>query len=79
MNIARGFAYVYTGGSPVRVVTKAWQFIGAGYIGIFPVPVIIMIVVLIITGLLMNNSKLGRHIYAVGGNIQAAEIGRAHV
>ncbi|ERF60779.1 ABC transporter permease [Treponema socranskii] len=72
MNIARGFAYVYTGGSPVRVVTKAWQFIGAGYIGIFPVPVIIMIVVLIITGLLMNNSKLGRHIYAVGGNVQAA-------
>ena len=72
MNIARGFAYVYTGGAPVRVVTKAWQFIGAGYIGIFPVPVIIMIVVLIITGLLMNNSKLGRHIYAVGGNVQAA-------
>jgi ribose transport system permease protein len=72
MNIARGFAYVYTGGSPVRVVSKAWQFIGAGYIGIFPVPVLIMVVVLIITGLLMNNTRLGRHIYAVGGNVQAA-------
>jgi ribose transport system permease protein len=72
MDIARGFAYVYTGGSPVRVVSKAWQFIGAGYIGIFPVPVIIMIVILIITGLIMNNTRLGRHIYAVGGNVMAA-------
>lgn len=72
MDIARGFAYVYTGGSPVRVVSKAWQFIGAGYIGIFPVPVLIMIAVVIVTGLLMNNTRFGRHIYAVGGNVQAA-------
>lgn len=72
MNVARGFAYVYTGGSPVRVVTKEWQFIGAGYIGMIPVPVIIMLLVLITTALLMNNTRFGRHIYAVGGNIQAA-------
>lgn len=73
MNIARGLAKVYTGGSPVRVVTKEWQFIGAGYIGPVPVPVIIMIIVIIITALMMNKTKLGRHIYAVGGNTQAAE------
>ena len=72
MNIARGLAKVYTGGSPVRVVTKTWQFIGAGYIGPVPVPVIIMIVVIVITALMMNKTKLGRHIYAVGGNTQAA-------
>lgn len=72
MNIARGFAYVYTGGSPVRVVSKQWQFIGAGYIGIVPTPVVILIFVLIVTAVLMNNTKFGRHIYAVGGNIQAA-------
>lgn len=40
MNIAKGLAYVYTGGSPVRVVTKEWQFLGAGYVGIFPTPVV---------------------------------------
>lgn len=72
MNVAKGFAYVYTGGSPVRVVTKEWQFIGAGYIGIFPTPVVILLVVLIITALIMNKTKLGRHIYAVGGNPLAA-------
>ena len=73
MNIAKGFAYVYTGGSPVRVVTKEWQFLGAGYIGAVPTPVILLVIVLIITGLIMNKTKIGRHIYAVGGNAQAAE------
>ena len=68
MNIAKGLAYVYTGGSPVRVVTKEWQFLGAGYVGIFPTPV-----VLIITAIIMNKTKMGRHMYAVGGNQQAAE------
>lgn len=72
MNIAKGLAYVYTGGSPVRVVTKEWQFIGAGYVGPFPTPVIILIFVLIITALILNKTKLGRHIYAVGGNPMAA-------
>lgn len=72
MNIAKGLAYIYTGGSPVRVVTSEWQFIGAGYIGVIPVPVIILIIILIITAIIMNKTKLGRHIYAVGGNAQAA-------
>lgn len=73
MNIAKGLAYVYTGGSPVRVVTKEWQFLGAGYIGPVPTPVIILIIVLIVTALIMNKTKTGRYIYAVGGNAQAAE------
>lgn len=73
MNIAKGLAYVYTGGSPVRVVTKEWQFLGAGYVGIFPTPVVILVIVLIIAAIIMNKTKMGRHMYAVGGNQQAAE------
>lgn len=73
MNIAKGLAYVYTGGSPVRVVTKEWQFLGAGYVGFFPTPVVILVIVLIITAIIMNKTKMGRHMYAVGGNQQAAE------
>jgi len=72
MNIAKGLAYVYTGGSPVRVVTKEWQFVGAGYIGSIPTPVLILVVVLAVTALIMNKTKMGRYIYAVGGNAQAA-------
>lgn len=79
MNAAKGLAYVYTGGSPVRVVTDEWQFIGAGYIGSIPVPVIIMIFVLIISSIIMGKTKLGRHIYAVGGNQQAAQFSGINV
>lgn len=73
MNAVKGFAYVYTGGSPVRVVTTEWQYIGAGYFYNIPVPVIIMVFVLIIAVTIMNKTKFGRHIYAVGGNQQAAQ------
>lgn len=79
MNIAKGLAYVYTGGSPVRVVTKEWQFLGAGYIGPVPTPVVILGVILIITALIMNKTKIGRHIYAVGGNAQAAQFSGINV
>lgn len=73
MNISKGLAQVYTGGSPVRVVNDEWQFLGAGYVGAVPVPVILMAIVLIITAIILNKTKLGRHIYAVGGNAQAAK------
>lgn len=73
MNVAKGLAYVYTGGSPVRVVTKEWQFVGAGYIGPVPTPVVLLAIVLVVTAIIMNKTKLGRHMYAVGGNAQAAE------
>ena len=73
MNVAKGLAYVYTGGSPVRVMTEEWRFIGAGYIGMVPTPVVILIVVLLVTAIIMNRTKMGRHMYAVGGNPQAAK------
>jgi ribose transport system permease protein len=72
MNIARGAAYVYTGGQPIRVMSDEFNFIGAGYVGKIPTPVIYLVVILIVSFLIMNRSKLGRHIYAVGGNRQAA-------
>ena len=79
MNIARGLAGVYTGGSPVRVVSKEWQWLGAGYFVGIPVPVIIMALFFILSALIMNKTKLGRHIYAVGGNPLAARFSGINV
>ena len=72
MNIARGFAYVYTGGQPIRVMSDEFNYLGAGYVGSIPIPIIYLIVILFVTYIIMSKSKLGRHIYAVGGNKQAA-------
>lgn len=72
MNIAKGIAQVYSGGKPIRCMTDPWKFLGAGYVGPFPTPVITMFVVFIIACILLNRTKIGRHIYAVGGNDTAA-------
>ncbi|AKN30842.1 ribose ABC transporter permease [Clostridium carboxidivorans P7] len=73
MNIARGAAYVYTGGKPIRVMSDGFNFIGSGYVFNFlPTPVFYLIIILVISVLIMNKTKLGRHIYAVGGNREAA-------
>jgi len=72
MNIARGASYVYTGGQPIRVMSDSFNFIGSGYVGDIPMPIIYLVVIVIISVLIMSKSKLGRHIYAVGGNPVAA-------
>jgi ribose transport system permease protein len=74
MNIARGAAYVLTDGKPVRVMSDSFNFIGSGYIGgVLPTPVLYLIILLIVCYLIMNKTKLGRHMYAVGGNAEAAK------
>ena len=74
MNIAKGIAYVYSGGKPIRCMTDAWKFLGAGYIGPVPTQVVTMFVVFIIAVLFLNRTRMGRHIYAVGGNEKATKL-----
>ncbi len=79
MNITKGIALVLTGGSPIRCMTDTFKFPGAGYVGPFPAPVILMIIVFLIAVLIINRTQLGRHIYAVGGNAQAAKFSGINV
>lgn len=73
MNIARGAAYVYTGAQPIRIMSDSFNYIGSGYIGdVVPVPVVYLIIIIAISSFILNRTKLGRHIYAVGGNPTAA-------
>jgi ribose transport system permease protein len=72
MNIARGAAYLYANGNPVRCTDLEFENIGLGYIGNIPLPVLYSLVFLVIMYFIMNKTKFGRHLYAVGGNRQAA-------
>lgn len=73
MSVARGFAYIYSGGRPIRSQQEFFNKIGNGYIGSIPVPVIIVLVIAIIASYVLNRTKFGRYIYAVGGNREAAK------
>lgn len=73
MNLAKGIAYVFSGGKPIRCMTDAWKFLGAGYVLGIPTPVWTMFIVFLLCVIFLNRTRIGRHIYAVGGNSTAAK------
>jgi ribose transport system permease protein len=73
MQIIRGGSYIYSQGMPIRSVDSGFNFIGNGYIGLIPVPVIIFLFVIILTYLILHRAKMGMYIYAVGGNKTCAD------
>lgn len=70
--IARGGALLITDGKPVSGMTASFNWFGQGYIGPLPVQVVIMILLFGAVWLLLNKTRFGRHVYAVGGNENAA-------
>lgn len=78
-NIARGAAYVYTGGMPVRTMNEQFNFIGNGYLGPIPLPVVYTLIFLVTMYVLMNKTKFGRYVYAVGGNRDAARFSGVNI
>ncbi|MDO4175700.1 MAG: ABC transporter permease [Eubacteriales bacterium] len=71
---ARGFCLLLTGGTAISVAAISDQFswIGQGYIGFVPTPVIIMLIIVIISWFILNKLPYGRYLYATGGNLSAA-------
>lgn len=70
--IARGGILALTDAKPFSGLGKLTWF-GQGYIGPVPVPIIIWIILIVITGVILNKMRFGRHMYAVGGNANAAK------
>jgi len=73
-SIAVGVKMLYTKGNPIFFMRppESFSFIGQGYIGLVPFPVIIMFVILAIAIFVLKKTSLGRRIYAIGGNPTAA-------
>lgn len=71
---ARGLALLVTNATPVFGLSKQYIFLGSGKLGGVPVLVIVMLAVLIIAAVVLNGTKFGRHVYAVGGNELAAHV-----
>lgn len=75
MNMARGIAYIYSGGLSTRIMNKEFTSIGTGHLfGIIPLPVVYMIILIVIFIILLNKTKFGTYIYAVGGNRESARL-----
>lgn len=72
MQMADGAIMAFTGGQNYSNLPASFNFLGQGYIGFIPFPVIIMIIVLIITYIILAWTPIGRALYAIGGNQAAA-------
>ncbi|WP_283682815.1 ABC transporter permease [Parablautia sp. Marseille-Q6255] len=69
--IARGICYIYTGGQATYEIGN-YSVISTAYIGPIPLPVYIFFFMAIIIAVVMNKTTVGRDIFAVGGNQDAA-------
>lgn len=74
MMAVRGVSLTLTQGIPVSGLPKSFTFIGTGSFLGFPIPVLLMIFLTVIFGFVLAKTRLGRHIYAVGSNSEAARL-----
>jgi ribose transport system permease protein len=75
MTIVRGVSLTLTQAVPIVGLPKSFsEFFGTESTLGIPNPVIIMVVLVLVFGFILAKTKLGRHIYAVGSNFEAARL-----
>ncbi|MEW9094077.1 MAG: ribose ABC transporter permease [Clostridiaceae bacterium] len=75
MTIFRGVTVVYTNGTPISGLSEGFMIIGNKKIGGYiPVPAIITGIILFIAWYILNETRYGRYVYAIGGNEDSARL-----
>lgn len=77
--IARGLAFILTGGIPVYGLPDSARFVGQGYIAGVPTPLILMVVIFAVGFWLLEKTRFGRHVYAIGGNEEVSRLSGINV
>ena len=72
---ARGLAFIFADSEPIAVQNESFGWLGRGrdFFGL-PNSVILMLILYTIAHVLMTRTSIGRYIYAVGGNPEAARL-----
>lgn len=74
LTIARGLTLLYTEGFPISGLGGDFSYIGTGWLLGIPVPVWISVIIVVAAVILTNKTRLGRYIYAIGGNESASRL-----
>ena len=72
MSIARGLALIFAHGMPVGNFPDGFTYLGSKSVGPIPWTVIIFLITIAVMWYIMEKRPLGRYIYAVGSNEDAA-------
>ncbi|UPA32118.1 ABC transporter permease [Terrisporobacter glycolicus] len=79
VTIVRGILLMITGGYPITQTIPMLDSLGNGYFLGIPMPVIVFILVVIVSYIVLTQTKFGRHVYSVGGNQDASKLNGINV
>lgn len=73
LSVARGLTLVFSEGQP-HETDELVTFLGSNLAPMVPLPLLLMLAFFGITGLILTRTNLGRRMYAIGGNEEAAKL-----
>nr|WP_306670942.1 MULTISPECIES: ribose ABC transporter permease [unclassified Endozoicomonas] len=83
MTLLRGATMVFTDGRPISAssgaASDAFSFIGSGYLFGIPFPIYLMGFTFLAAWFVLNHTRLGRYVYALGGNEAATRLSGINV
>lgn len=79
LTIARGLTMLYTEGHPISQLGTGFAYLGSGSWAGLPVPVWMAVLVVLAAHIITRKTRMGRYIYAIGGNEEAARLSGIHI
>jgi ribose/xylose/arabinose/galactoside ABC-type transport system permease subunit len=74
LSFVRGLAFIDTGGTPIPIISEDFYALGNGYLLGIPIPALIFIAGLLVSGFVLGMTSFGRSVYAIGSNEEAARL-----
>lgn len=74
LSFVRGLAFIYTGGTPVPIISEDFYSLGNGYLAGVPIPALILLAALLVSAFILGLTPFGRSVYAIGSNEEAARL-----
>lgn len=72
LSIFRGAVLILTAGAPILINRAGFKSVGIGQIGPLPIPFLIALAIGILAWFILERTKFGKHLVAVGGRPEAA-------
>lgn len=80
MTAVRGLSLIISGGSPIYGLPESFEkFTNIFALDVIPILVIYFLITILLSGLILNNTVFGRHVYAIGGNEISARVSGINV
>ena len=74
MSVCRGAALLFTDGRPISGFDESLRWLSTGRVFGIPVPVLLTVLLYGLAIVLLNRTRFGRYVYAIGGNEEATRL-----